>query len=82
MRPTAVASGRAALLELERAARVGKPYPLVLLDASMPEMDGFALAEQIQKRPGLAGASIMMLTSGRATRRSGALPRAWAWPPT
>ena len=42
----------------------GKPYPLVLLDSQMPEMDGFALAEEIKKHPRLAGASIMMLTSG------------------
>ncbi|HEY6554401.1 MAG TPA: response regulator, partial [Vicinamibacteria bacterium] len=64
MRPTTVAGGRAALEELERAARVAKPYPLVLLDSQMPEMDGFSLAQQIKKRPRLAGASIMMLTSG------------------
>ncbi len=64
MRPTTVAGGRAALLELENAARLGKPYPLVLLDSQMPEMDGFALAQQIKKRPRLAGAWIMMLTSG------------------
>ena len=42
----------------------GRPFPLVLLDASMPEMDGFALAAKIQQSPRLAGASIMMLTSG------------------
>jgi len=64
MRPTAVPSGRSALLELEKAARLGKPYPLVLLDSQMPEMDGFALAQQIKKQPRLAAASIMMLTSG------------------
>ncbi|HJS57683.1 MAG TPA: response regulator [Vicinamibacteria bacterium] len=64
MRPTSVSGGREALDELEGAARRGKPYPLVLLDGQMPEMDGFALAEQIQRRPQLAGASIMMLTSG------------------
>jgi PAS domain S-box-containing protein len=64
MRPTVVAGGRVALEALEKAARVGRPYPLVLLDSQMPEMDGFALAEQIRRRPRLAGASIMMLTSG------------------
>ena len=64
MRPTTVGGGRAAVLELQRAARRGRPYPLVLLDANMPEMDGFTLAEQIKKHPRLAGASIMMLTSG------------------
>jgi len=64
MRPTSVSGGRAALEELERAVRGGKPYPLVLLDAQMPEMDGFGLAEKIRRRPRLVGASIMMLTSG------------------
>ena len=64
MRPTTVSGGRAAVLELERAARAGRPYPLVLLDANMPEMDGFTLAEEIKRRPRLARASIMMLTSG------------------
>jgi PAS domain S-box-containing protein len=64
MRPTAVAGGQAALEELRRSARARRSYPLVLVDAQMPEMDGFALAREIHKRPGLAGASIMMLTSG------------------
>ncbi len=64
MRPTLLNGGRAALEELERAAQGGRPYPLVLLDSQMPEMDGFALAEQVRRRPRLAGASIMMLTSG------------------
>jgi PAS domain S-box-containing protein len=67
MRPVVVGSGTEALRELERAARAGQPYPLVLLDASMPELDGFALAERIQAQPGLAGASIMMLSSAART---------------
>jgi CheY-like chemotaxis protein len=64
MQPTAVASARAALDELEAAARAKRPYPLVLLDASMPVTDGFDLAAKIQQTPRLAGASIMMLSSG------------------
>ena len=64
MRPRAVASGEEALDEMERAARRGRPYPLVLLDSSMPGMDGFGLAERVRRRPRLAGAAIMMLTSG------------------
>ena len=64
MRPRAVASGKEALDEMERAARRGRPYPLVLLDSSMPGMDGFGLAERVRRRPRLAGAAIMMLTSG------------------
>jgi len=35
----------------------------MLLDAQMPDIDGFALAEQIQKDPGLLAVTIMMLTS-------------------
>src|SRR5262249_32168097 len=57
MRPKTVGSARAALEELEGASRAGRPYPLVLVDCQMPEMDGFALAQQIKKRPRLAGAS-------------------------
>ena len=64
MRPTAVASAGAALEAMEAAQRAGRPYPLVLLDASMPLTDGFGLAAKIQQSPRLAGAAIMMLSSG------------------
>ena len=63
MRPKVAASGDEGLAALERAAAAGAPFPLVLLDAQMPEMDGFDLAEQIKQNPKLAGATIMMLTS-------------------
>ena len=63
MRPAVAESAREALAEMERAREAGRPYPLVLLDAMMPETDGFDLAEQIRLRPGLAGATLMMLSS-------------------
>jgi PAS domain S-box-containing protein len=63
MRPTAVESGRDALKALEIAKSTGHPFPLILLDCQMPEMDGFALAEQIHKDPGQIAVTIMMLTS-------------------
>ena len=66
----AVDTGRAALIEMERAASVGEPYPVVLLDSLMPEMDGFEVAELIRENPVLAGVTIMMLTS--ADRHGGA----------
>ena len=56
-------SGRTALTLLENAAREGERFPLVLLDAHMPELDGFAVAEKIRRDPSLAGATVMMLTS-------------------
>ena len=61
--PVAVEGGPAALIELDRALIAGMPFPLILLDAQMPEMDGFALAEQIFARPGLETATVMMLSS-------------------
>ncbi|HJY82170.1 MAG TPA: response regulator [Candidatus Binatia bacterium] len=63
MKPIVVDGGRAALAEMQRAAASGKPVPLALLDAMMPEMDGFDLAERIKQQPELAGATIMMLSS-------------------
>jgi CheY-like chemotaxis protein len=36
---------------------------LVLVDAKMPEMDGFSLAEILMERPDLAGATVMILSS-------------------
>jgi CheY-like chemotaxis protein len=63
MKPTAVEGGRAALQALEVAKNSGRPFPLVLLDGQMPEMDGFTLAERITRDPELVGATIMMLTS-------------------
>jgi signal transduction histidine kinase/CheY-like chemotaxis protein len=63
MLPETASSGEEGLALLERAASAGAPFPLVLLDAQMPGMDGFALAERIRRRPKLAGATIMMLAS-------------------
>jgi two-component system, sensor histidine kinase and response regulator len=63
MKPTAVDGGRAALQALEIAKNTGRPFPLILLDGQMPEMDGFTLAASIKKDPDLMGASIIMLTS-------------------
>jgi signal transduction histidine kinase/CheY-like chemotaxis protein len=63
MTPTLVDSGRAALAALEQVWQAGEPFALVLLDAMMPEMDGFTLAEQIMQRPEWAEATLMMLSS-------------------
>src|SRR5262249_18171552 len=52
-----------ALTELRRAATAGHPFPLVLLDAWMPELDGFELAEQIGRLPELAGSRMIILAS-------------------
>ncbi|MGC8834723.1 MAG: CHASE4 domain-containing protein, partial [Armatimonadota bacterium] len=63
MRPTVVSSGAEAIAAMEQASDAGIPFPLVLLDANMEDMDGFAVAEQISKNPKLAGSTIILLTS-------------------
>jgi PAS domain S-box-containing protein len=60
--PTCVDSGQAALDELARAAAAQQRYAAVLLDAMMPGMDGFEVAERVAKNPAI-GAPILMLTS-------------------
>jgi signal transduction histidine kinase/DNA-binding response OmpR family regulator len=63
MKPTLVGDGEEALRTLALESEAGLPFPLVITDASMPEMDGFELAEEIRKNPRLSGTAIMMLTS-------------------
>jgi signal transduction histidine kinase/CheY-like chemotaxis protein/HPt (histidine-containing phosphotransfer) domain-containing protein len=63
MAPTLVDGGEAALLAMERAVDAGQGFELVLLDAMMPELDGFEVAARIKARTELAGATVMMLSS-------------------
>jgi two-component system, sensor histidine kinase and response regulator len=63
MQPVTASSGKEGIEALESAVSAGKPFPLVLVDAQMPGMDGFSLAERIRQNTHLAGATIMMLTS-------------------
>jgi CheY-like chemotaxis protein len=68
MNPVVADSGPTALSCLRQAADRGEPFALVLLDALMPAMDGFTLAEQVQQQPELAAAIIMMLSSAHPPR--------------
>jgi two-component system, sensor histidine kinase and response regulator len=56
-------SGEEGLEAMVAHKNLGQSFPLVMIDALMPGMDGFELAEKIKQDPGLAGATIMMLTS-------------------
>ncbi len=63
MKPTTVDGGHQALEAMREAQTRQQSFPLVILDACMPGLDGFAVAQQIQSDPTLAGATIMMLSS-------------------
>jgi two-component system sensor histidine kinase/response regulator len=63
MQPTVSASGAQAMVTLRESMARGRGFPLILLDAQMPEMDGFALAESIKRNPDWSSATVMMLSS-------------------
>jgi signal transduction histidine kinase/DNA-binding response OmpR family regulator len=73
MRPVSVDGGVKALDALTQAARQGQPFKLMLLDANMPDMDGFAVAAEVSERSELADTRTVMLSSsglGGETSRS------------
>jgi len=55
--------GQMALDMIDQAERQGRPYRLILLDARMPDMDGFDVAEKLRAEPRHAQTSLLMLTS-------------------
>jgi CheY-like chemotaxis protein len=64
MNPQLTENGPEALTILERANTEGTPFSLILLDARMPGMDGFSVAERIKQDARLAKSAVIMLTSG------------------
>jgi PAS domain S-box-containing protein len=64
MKPNAVVDGVTAMDALWHGAASGRPYPLVLLDARMPDVDGLTLAAKIRERAELSATRIVLLTSG------------------
>ena len=66
MRPECVGSAAEAMSRMEQAHRGGDGYRLLLTDANMPEIDGFALVAWIKQHSQLGSTTIMMLSSGDA----------------
>ena len=68
MVPTVVESAAAAIQALQHALASGARLPLIVVDAHMPELDGFGLVQRIRQDPvlsnGLSTVRIVMLTSG------------------
>ena len=63
MVPTVADSAANAMTILSEAKGLGRDFPLILLDAQMPDVDGFALAEYIKRHPDWETATVMMLSS-------------------
>ncbi len=55
--------GAVGLGAIRRARDEGAPYDLVVLDAQMPELDGFGVARAVQQDAGLARTRLLLLTS-------------------
>ena len=60
---TTAHDGFAAMAELERAWRAGRPYDLAILDQMMPGMAGGELAQRIRANPDLAGIRLVIVSS-------------------
>jgi len=58
-----VESGTAALEMIRQANAMGVPYHFVLLDAEMPELDGFQIARRLRVSMDVTGGLIMMLNA-------------------
>ncbi|HEY2646913.1 MAG TPA: response regulator, partial [Candidatus Acidoferrales bacterium] len=65
MNSTCAEGGAGALKILQTAKQSGQSFPIVLLDAVMPDVDGFQVLQQIQSFPGVTGEVIMLLSASR-----------------
>jgi CheY-like chemotaxis protein len=70
MRPQLTEGGMLGISLLQQAVEAGDPFAVVLLDAMMPDMDGFAVAETIRSTPGISSIPIILLTSADVRERS------------
>ncbi|MCK5830166.1 MAG: response regulator [Methylococcales bacterium] len=64
MKTKAVSNVPEALLSLETAVNKNEGFDIILSDLQMPDMDGFALAQQIIKTPSIALTPRLLLSSG------------------
>jgi len=64
--PTTAADGELALESLRHAAAEGTPFHAMLLDMSMPNVDGWQVLRQVRKDPALKNLPIVAVT-GRVT---------------
>lgn len=58
-----VESGAKAIEEMRKAAADGRPFDVALLDFQMPEMDGYAVAQNIRADSNIRSTEIIVLSS-------------------
>jgi two-component system, sensor histidine kinase and response regulator len=63
MQPSLVDNGVAALSALQNALDAHQPFDLILLDVTMPGMEGFTVMEHIRGQPAMVRPTILMLSS-------------------
>jgi two-component system, sensor histidine kinase and response regulator len=63
MKPEAVGDVPAALAKIHEAASANRPFPLLIVDALIPQIDGFTLAGWIKNNPKLVRATILMVSA-------------------
>lgn len=56
-------TGEETLKTLRRAAETNKPFDLAVIDTSLPDREGFALARQIKSDAKLGGTQIILMTA-------------------
>lgn len=68
MKPEAAEGAPAALAAMDRAAAVGEPFRLLLVDGTRTEIDGLTLAEHVQSLENLTPAIVLMLSPSNQRR--------------
>lgn len=68
----AVSNGEAALALLRREHQAGRPFPIVLVDLHLPDMDAMTFARMVKKEPPLAETRMILMSSGEAPLEAGA----------
>ncbi len=63
MQPVTAQNGEEALDRIDYACESGSPFPLVIIDALMPEMDGYTLSQRICDRADHPPPMILMVSS-------------------